>query len=167
MNEQSIFEAARGITDSAAREKYLQDACGDDLQALQRIRERLESSELSISAEFNVGETQPFHGNAQSDERVGPYRLLQQIGEGGMGVVYIAEQKEPIRRQVALKVIKPGMDSKAVIARFEAERQTLAMWIMPTLPKYSMRVPRITVGRSMSWSSFAARRLPSIVTSIS
>jgi eukaryotic-like serine/threonine-protein kinase len=57
---------------------------------------------------------------------VGPYRLLEQLGEGGMGVVWLAEQLHPIRREVALKVIKPGMDSKQVIARFESERQALA-----------------------------------------
>ena len=59
--------------------------------------------------------------------RIGPYKLLQQIGEGGMGVVYMAEQEQPVRRRVALKIIKPGMDSGQVIARFEAERQALAM----------------------------------------
>ena len=58
---------------------------------------------------------------------VGPYKLLQQLGEGGMGVVYMAEQEKPVRRKVALKIIKPGMDSQQVIARFEAERQALAM----------------------------------------
>ncbi len=59
--------------------------------------------------------------------RVGPYKLLQQIGEGGMGVVYMAEQEEQVRRKVALKILKPGMDSQQVVARFEAERQALAM----------------------------------------
>jgi serine/threonine protein kinase len=59
--------------------------------------------------------------------RIGPYKLLQQIGEGGMGVVYLAEQEQPVRRRVALKIIKPGMDSRQVIARFEAERQALAL----------------------------------------
>ena len=60
-------------------------------------------------------------------QRIGPYRLLQQIGEGGMGVVYMAEQEQPVRRKVALKIIKPGMDSSQVVARFEAERQALAL----------------------------------------
>ena len=59
--------------------------------------------------------------------RIGPYRLLQAIGEGGMGVVYMAEQEQPVRRRVALKIIKPGMDTSQVIARFEAERQALAI----------------------------------------
>ena len=58
---------------------------------------------------------------------VGPYKLLQKLGEGGMGIVYMAEQERPVRRVVALKIIKPGMDSQQVIARFEAERQALAM----------------------------------------
>ena len=67
--------------------------------------------------------------------RIGPYKLLEQIGEGGMGVVYVAEQTEPIRRRVALKIIKPGMDSKQVIARFEAERQALAMMDHPHIAR--------------------------------
>src|SRR6185436_7768045 len=58
---------------------------------------------------------------------IGPYKLLEQIGEGGMGVVYMAEQQAPVHRRVALKIIKPGMDSRQVIARFEAERQALAL----------------------------------------
>ena len=66
---------------------------------------------------------------------IGPYRLLQRIGEGGMGVVYLAEQTIPIRRKVALKIIKPGMDSRQVIARFEAERQALALMDHPNIAK--------------------------------
>ena len=66
---------------------------------------------------------------------IGPYKLLQQIGEGGMGVVYMAEQQEPVRRKVALKIIKPGMDSGQVIARFEAERQALAMMDHPNIAR--------------------------------
>src|SRR5262249_43560367 len=66
---------------------------------------------------------------------IGPYKLLEQIGEGGMGLVFVAEQHEPVRRQVALKIIKPGMDSKQVIARFEAERQALALMDHPNIAK--------------------------------
>ena len=66
---------------------------------------------------------------------IGPYKLLQQIGEGGMGVVFMAEQTEPIQRTVALKIIKPGMDTRQVIARFEAERQALAMMDHPNIAK--------------------------------
>ncbi len=67
--------------------------------------------------------------------RIGPYKLLQVLGEGGMGVVYMAEQKEPVKRRVALKIIRPGMDSKQVIARFEAERQALAMMDHPNIAR--------------------------------
>ena len=67
--------------------------------------------------------------------QIGPYKLLQQIGEGGMGVVYMAEQQEPVERRVALKIIKPGMDTRQVIARFEAERQALAMMDHPNIAR--------------------------------
>src|SRR5262245_46018186 len=68
-------------------------------------------------------------------DRIGQYKLLQEIGEGGCGVVYMAEQEGPVRRRVALKVIKLGMDTKQVIARFEAERQALAMMEHPNIAK--------------------------------
>ena len=71
----------------------------------------------------------------KAGDRIGHYKLLQQIGEGGCGVVYMAEQEQPIRRRVALKVIKLGMDTKAVIARFEAERQALALMDHPNIAK--------------------------------
>ena len=74
-----------------------------------------------------MGGTINDHPTEKPGESIGPYRLLEQIGEGGMGVVFMAEQSKPIRRKVALKIIKPGMDSRQVIARFEAERQALAM----------------------------------------
>src|SRR5690242_15061859 len=68
-------------------------------------------------------------------ERIGRYKLLQQIGEGGMGVVYMAEQEEPVVRKVALKIIKLGMDTRQVVARFEAERQALALMDHPNIAK--------------------------------
>ena len=68
-------------------------------------------------------------------DEIGPYKLLQQIGEGGMGVVFLAEQTEPVQRTVALKVIKPGMDTRQVIARFEAERQALALMDHPNIAR--------------------------------
>src|SRR6516225_9556616 len=68
-------------------------------------------------------------------DRIGRYRLLQEIGQGGCGVVYMAEQEEPVRRRVAVKVIQLGMDTKSVIARFEAERQALAMMDHPNIAK--------------------------------
>jgi serine/threonine protein kinase len=85
-----------------------------------------------------IGGKPPFPGVPSMErpgDRIGPYKLLQQIGEGGCGVVYIAEQQEPLRRRVALKVIKLGMDTKDVIARFEAERQILALMDHPNIAK--------------------------------
>ena len=76
---------------------------------------------------LRVGESAKAIASEIVGERIGRYKLLQKIGEGGCGVVYMAEQEEPVRRRVALKVIKLGMDTKSVIARFEAERQALAM----------------------------------------
>lgn len=66
---------------------------------------------------------------------IGPYTIREQIGEGGFGLVYVAEQSKPVRRRVALKIIKPGMDSKEVIARFEAERQALALMNHPNVAR--------------------------------
>src|SRR5262249_8971195 len=66
---------------------------------------------------------------------IGPYKLMERIGEGGMGLVFVAEQQHPVRREVALKVIKPGMDTRQVIARFEAERQALALMDHPNIAK--------------------------------
>src|SRR5512135_1264540 len=71
----------------------------------------------------------------RAGDRIGRYKLLQQIGEGGCGVVYVAEQEEPVRRRVALKVIKLGMDTKTVIGRFEAERQALALMDHPNIAR--------------------------------
>src|SRR6266853_6160031 len=72
---------------------------------------------------------------SQSGNRVGRYKLLEPLGEGGCGVVYLAEQQEPVRRRVALKVIKLGMDTEQVVARFEAERQALALMDHPNIAK--------------------------------
>ena len=82
-------------------------------------------------------------------ERIGPYRLLQRLGEGGMGEVYEAQQTEPVRRRVALKIIKRGMDTKQVVARFEAERQALAMMDHPAVAK----VTRVAQGKLVTPSS--------------
>ena len=70
---------------------------------------------------------------------IGPYRLLKQLGEGGFGVVFLAEQQHPMKRKVAIKIIKPGMDSRSVIARFESERQVLAIMDHPKYRAYFLR----------------------------
>ncbi len=113
-----------------ARSAYLRQECGDNANLQARVLELVRNAEASGSfmrrpALERMPETQ-MHGTKIGD-RLDRYRLMEQIGEGGMGVVYVAEQVEPVRRKVALKVIKPGMDSKSVLARFDAERQALAM----------------------------------------
>jgi len=82
-----------------------------------------------------VKETAAETASERPGDRIGRYKLLQKLGEGGMGAVWMAEQEEPVRRKVALKVIKLGMDTKAVIARFEAERQALALMDHPNIAK--------------------------------
>src|SRR5437588_660577 len=129
MNEESIFMEALQKQTPEGRAAFLDQACAD--------AELRHSVELLLKAHDKAG---PFlQGFPQNDptidqpdrERpgtlIGPYKLLQQIGEGGMGTVFMAEQQQPVRRKVALKVIKAGMDTRQVIARFEAERQALAM----------------------------------------
>ena len=83
---------------------------------------------------------------------IGPYKLLQQIGEGGFGVVYMAEQDQPVRRRVALKIIKPGMDSAQVVARFEAERQAVAMMDHQNIAKVYDAGTTDAAGLTSSWS---------------
>ena len=95
------------------------------------------------------------------DTIIGPYKLLEQIGEGGMGLVFVAEQQHPVRRRVALKIIRPGMDSHQVIARFEAELQALAMMDHPNIAKVldggtigrvaSCQLPAKTNGMPIHW----------------
>jgi serine/threonine protein kinase len=133
-----VFTEAIQLPDEE-RIAFLDRVCGKDedlrrrIEALLRFNERagdfLEDpptgSICERRARIAVGE--------KPGDQVGRYTLLQQIGEGGCGVVFIAEQKEPVRRQVALKVIKPGMDTKSVIARFEAERQALALMDHPNI----------------------------------
>jgi serine/threonine protein kinase/Tfp pilus assembly protein PilF len=138
-DEKSIFLNALDIPSSVYREDYLNGACGDDqglrlqVQALLdayrgpfRLLDAASHSHETIDhdpIEKRVGET------------IGPYKLLEAIGEGGMGVVYMAEQERPVRRKVALKLIKPGMDSKQIIARFEVERQALALMDHPNIAR--------------------------------
>ncbi len=128
-----LFWEAAQLAPGEEREAYLARVCGED----RTLRQRLEHL-LQAQPKINSFLEQPFPGaelpstiNAPPAEgpgtQIGPYKLLELIGEGGMGLVYVVEQQQPIRRRVALKLIKPGMDSRQVIARFEAERQALAM----------------------------------------
>jgi serine/threonine protein kinase len=127
---------------SGERETFLNQECGADpafraeVEALLRDHENA-GSFLSGDAVVSEGLNTEIAGRLpeEAGERIGPYKLLQQIGEGGCGVVWMAEQEVPVRRRVALKVIKLGMDTKQVIARFEAERQALALMDHPNIAK--------------------------------
>ena len=136
-----IYLAAIEVTDDGERAGYLDEVCGDDTQLRARV-ERLLSAQPDVTSflegpapGINVAHTITHRVTEKPGDTIGPYKLLQQIGEGGMGVVYMAEQTEPVERRVALKIIKPGMDTRQVIARFEAERQALAMMDHPNIAK--------------------------------
>lgn len=127
-----IFLNALEIAAPAERSTYIQQACREDAELLSHVQSLIAASQKSGSFLENSPLADADHTLVQPlreavGTQIGPYKLLQQIGEGGMGVVYMAEQLEPISRRVALKIIKPGMDTKQVIVRFEAERQALAM----------------------------------------
>jgi serine/threonine protein kinase len=137
MNERDIFIAALQKEDAAERRSYLDAACGPDTALRQRVEGLLQLHEQagSFLESPPMGATleQPVHEGPGTV--IGPYKLLEQIGEGGMGTVWMAQQTEPVKRLVAVKLIKAGMDSKAVIARFEAERQALALMDHPNIAK--------------------------------
>src|SRR5882724_11993580 len=126
--EVAVFEAALELP-PGERDAFLAQASAGDPELLQRVRALLHAAENG--ADFLAplpSELAPsVPAIEKPGDRIGRYKLLEQIGEGGCGIVYMAAQEEPIRRQVALKVIKLGMDTCQVIARFEAERQALAM----------------------------------------
>ena len=142
--EQEIFEQALALPSREAREAYLLGACGQNRDLRRRIEELLAAFNDAAEMDFlktgdRVKKTQTLLLDVRPDEGpgtvIGRYKLLQKIGEGGMGEVYMAEQAQPVRRRVALKIIKLGMDTKSVIARFEAERQALAMMDHPNIAK--------------------------------
>ncbi len=147
MREKNLFLEAIEIEDDAEREAFLTRECGEDLELHSAVHELLvqeqklgtflELKDIEIDGEFNADfETrileQPKNAIGSS---IGKYKLRKQIGEGGMGIVYVAQQTHPVQREVALKLIKPGMDSKQVIARFEAERQALALMDHPNISR--------------------------------
>src|SRR6185436_3659781 len=123
------------------RMAYLRKACGSDAVLQQRVVALLKAHEeaehFMETAPAGLGFKRPEGVNVplieKPGDRIGRYKLIQQIGEGGCGAVWMAEQEEAVRRRVALKVIKLGMDTKQVIARFEAERQALAMMDHPNI----------------------------------
>jgi serine/threonine protein kinase len=132
---EAIVDAALDLV-PADRPAYLDTACGGDAALRQTVEALLHAHQHAppIRAASTPAPTAPILSEKPGD-KIGPYKLLQRLGEGGCGVVYMAEQEEPVRRRVALKVIKLGMDTKQVIGRFEAERQTLALMDHPNIAK--------------------------------
>src|SRR5262245_4748739 len=129
MNEREIFVAALKIANPDERAVFLREACSNDnalcqqVEALLREHGQLGSFLEEPSADRTIGHVP----RDMPGTEIGRYKLIEPIGEGGMGEVWLAQQKEPVKRLVAMKLIKSGMDSKAVLARFEAERQALAL----------------------------------------
>ncbi len=159
MTERAIFIAALEKNDPHERDAYLREACGSDPALRQRIETLLKAHEQADQTlEQEAGDTpsRPYQPDPQQTDkdqpppgeaptvrppaegpgaRIGPYKLLEPIGEVGFGIVFLAEQTEPVRRKVALKVLKPGMDVRQVVARFEAERQALALVDHPNIAR--------------------------------
>jgi serine/threonine protein kinase/Flp pilus assembly protein TadD len=153
MSEEEIFHEVLARTGSEQREAYLAEACAGNpalraaVEALLRANAGASGFLAPDAPPFGAaapgGEGQGIRGIATVDESIserpgmtiGAYKLLEQIGEGGFGVVFMAEQQQPIRRRVALKVLKPGMDTRQVVARFEAERQALALMDHPNIAR--------------------------------
>jgi tetratricopeptide (TPR) repeat protein len=135
---QRIFEAAADLS-GAERNAYLELACGGDADLRERVGNLLAADERESAADplasTESGDLPIFQLGRKIADRLGRYRLLQKIGEGGMGEVWLAEQKEPVRRRVALKLIKAGMNTREVMARFESERQVLALMDHPAIAK--------------------------------
>src|SRR5437763_12582630 len=138
---EELFFAALELEGSEARSAFLDRHCGDP-ELRRRVEELLAGDAQGsdfLEAPASIPTVTVAHDSRLGVEEpgtvIGPYKLREQIGEGGMGVVYVAEQTQPVRRKVALKIIKPGMDTKQVIARFEAERQALAMMDRPNIAK--------------------------------
>ena len=152
-SNREIFLAALEIADEAERQAFLDRACSGDAERRREVQRLIDAhgqgtgrlldravAQLAPAEKTAVlTETRGIEANDSSDfdisahPRIGRYKLLQQIGEGGMGTVFMAQQSQPIRRKVALKMIKPGMDSRDVISRFQAERQALAMMDHPNI----------------------------------
>jgi hypothetical protein len=135
-----IFCEAMDYKTSHERSQYLDKSC----RGKPELRARVEALLRAHGEASRFLQETPGQSAADSDKTshevpgtiLGPYRLLEQIGEGGFGLVFLAEQQHPVRRQVAIKVLKPGMDSRQVIARFEAERQALALMDHPNIAKF-------------------------------
>jgi WD40 repeat protein/serine/threonine protein kinase len=145
LDEAAIFNTARAMPGPEERRLYLDSVCGSNkplrarIEALLRVHDQeahfLEAPAVTLPTRTDpVTRTDRF-GREGPGTQIGPYKLVEQIGEGGFGAVFLAEQQHPIRRTVAVKILKPGMDSRDVVARFEAERQALALMEHPNIAR--------------------------------
>ncbi len=142
-----LVRSARALADPVARSRWLDEACGADEKLRARVEAILQAEEPTVDHAPTPGglsseATIPASGAARRGPllegpgtQLGPYRLLERIGEGGFGTVFLAEQEEPIVRRVAVKLLKPGLDTERVVARFELERQALAMMDHPNIAR--------------------------------
>ena len=182
MSETEILAHALKLATEAERTAYLNDACAGNphlrtsVEALLRGGWRRFRTARRLSGRNHGLANGPGSGRhidtGRRNEGIGTviagrYKLLEEIGEGGMGTVWMAQQTEPVKRLVAVKLIKAGMDSKQVLARFEAERQALALMDHPNIAKVldGGDRPARPAGRSSSWNSSRACRSPSTATS--
>ena len=134
---ETILASALEIEDGAARRAYLDGACAGDAALRGEVESLLAAHEQAgdFMQTTVLPGAMPVVPVERAGDRIGRYKLLEPIGEGGFGVVWMAEQEEPVRRRVALKIIKLGMDTREVVARFEAERQALALMDHPNIAK--------------------------------
>jgi eukaryotic-like serine/threonine-protein kinase len=139
LDEAAIFNVARQMAAPEERRLYVQQACAEDpdlqahIEAMLRLYDQEPSYLESPAGDFGADLEIP--PAADLGTQIGPYKLLRKIGEGGMGTVFLAEQSQPVQRTVAIKIVKPGMDSRRILARFEAERQALALMDHPNIAK--------------------------------
>jgi len=130
VTEREVFLQALEMSTPEARAAYLKGACGQDVSLRHKVEELLKehfaNDSLLAGPALAAGRSE-VESQQASAQMLGRYKLLERIGEGGFGEVWMAEQREPVKRRVALKILKPGMDSRQVVARFEAERQALAL----------------------------------------
>lgn len=129
--EEELFAAALALP-AAERAHYLECVCSGDARLFERLEELIEASE---QAPRFIKERESFETVEGVGDQIDRYRLVEALGEGGCGIAYLAEQLSPVKRHVALKVIKPGMDTRSVIARFESERQILAVLDHPHIAR--------------------------------
>jgi tetratricopeptide (TPR) repeat protein/tRNA A-37 threonylcarbamoyl transferase component Bud32 len=141
MNEEALFDAARVMRSTAEREAFLDGACGGDAGLRKRV-ERLLAAHMRAGGILECGPgpavnevTRPGPTLAPGSTFAGRFEVLRKLGEGGMGEVWVADQQEPVRRRVALKVIRPGLGSERLLARFDQERQALALMDHPNIAK--------------------------------